>query len=137
MSSSQQVYLSENIKALRKQQELTQKEFGALFGMGRGTVNNYERGARPVFETLYRIIQHFNLNLYAFVYQPNGHLQPALQQQNQVDKQAGFEAAQVKKDYQSGSPEQKQQLFEQLLQKHQALLKHQQKLKELIHQMPA
>lgn len=56
--------LSNRIRELRTEKELTQKEFGKLFGIVKSTVSLYESGkSAPDDETKKKIAQYFNVSL--------------------------------------------------------------------------
>lgn len=53
---------SENLKALRKGRNLTQKELGAKVGLSKAVVSKYENGmGYPTFDVLIRIAQFFGV----------------------------------------------------------------------------
>ena len=52
---------AKQIKELREELLLKQDEFGALFGVSRVTVCNWEKGkARPTFETMRKLKDKYN-----------------------------------------------------------------------------
>lgn len=54
----------ENVKKIRTLHNLSQQEFGDLFGVSRGSVGSYEEGrAEPKIDTAIKIAQHFNISL--------------------------------------------------------------------------
>ena len=58
------ISIGERIKHLRKQQNMTQKEFGEKIGIGLTTVSNYEVGySQPDNETLTKISKLFNVSI--------------------------------------------------------------------------
>jgi len=60
------LYTGHNIKLLRSAFNLTQKEFGAPFGLSRSTVTSYEGGISPSFAVAASICAYFKLDLNAF-----------------------------------------------------------------------
>lgn len=56
--------LGRNIRKLRQQQKLSQKEFGKTFNLAESTIGMYERGERkPDYATLSKIADYFNVSL--------------------------------------------------------------------------
>ena len=56
--------LPERIKELRKNAKLSQQEFGALFGMAKSTVSQYESGRNtPNDEIKMAIAKYFDVSL--------------------------------------------------------------------------
>ncbi len=54
--------ISEKLKNLRVNKGLTQKQLGEFIGLSKGTVSNYERGAKlPTIETLKILATYFNV----------------------------------------------------------------------------
>ena len=60
-------YFSKNLKALRAELQLSQVEFGLLFGLSKSNINSYENGAFPKLEMFISIMDHFNLDPSKFV----------------------------------------------------------------------
>ena len=57
-------FLSSNIKYLRKKSELSQAEFGQIFGASRGMIDTYEtRRSQPTYETIRKIADYFKVSL--------------------------------------------------------------------------
>ena len=55
--------LGERLAELRNDRNLTQKEFGKLFGISRNTIHNYERGhTEPPHKVLVRFAQYFGVS---------------------------------------------------------------------------
>ena len=64
--------LASSIKALRKQQHMTQDELAELLHVTRQTVSNYENGkSEPDIETLVRIAEIFETDVNSLVNSPN------------------------------------------------------------------
>src|SRR5690606_23716295 len=58
------MYLSSNIKFLRKRRRLTQSGLAELLGINRSGVNNYENGSViPPVQTLIALSDHFHLSV--------------------------------------------------------------------------
>ena len=56
--------LSERLKQLRKQNNLTQKQFAEIFSIASGTIAMWETNKRkPDFDTLTKIADHFNVSV--------------------------------------------------------------------------
>jgi len=68
-------FLAENIKYLRKAQHLTQSQLGALLGLERYHIQNYERGQQPSLPTLLILARYFGVDPVALVTQ-NAALDP-------------------------------------------------------------
>ena len=52
----------ENLKKLRKDRRLTQKDFGARFGLSKAVVSKYENGmGYPPYDMLLQIAQYFGV----------------------------------------------------------------------------
>ena len=52
----------DNLKQLRKQRNLTQKELGSQLGLSKAVISKYENGlGYPTFDVLIRIAQHFGV----------------------------------------------------------------------------
>lgn len=62
-------YFSKNLKALRAENNLSQVEFGLLFGLSKSNINSYENGAFPKLEKYIQMMDHFNLDPSKFVTQ--------------------------------------------------------------------
>jgi len=63
--------IAENIGFLLKYKNLTQNEFGELFGLKRGLIANYVRDhSKPKIEIIVRIAEHFNISLDDFIKRP-------------------------------------------------------------------
>lgn len=61
-------YISVNIKYLYEQNNLTQNEFGELFGLKKGVIGTYVRGkTNPQVETIQKICEHFSISLDDFI----------------------------------------------------------------------
>ncbi len=60
-------YFSKNLKALRAELQLSQVEFGLLFGLSKSNINSYENSAFPKLEMFISIMDHFNLDPSKFV----------------------------------------------------------------------
>ena len=57
-------FFGKNIKKLRTLNNLSQQEFGNLFGLSRASIGSYEEGrADPKIDSLIKIARHFNLNI--------------------------------------------------------------------------
>jgi DNA-binding XRE family transcriptional regulator len=57
-------FISNNIKYLRKQHQLTQEDFAQLFGVKRAIIGAYEeQRAEPKMELLFKIASHFKLSI--------------------------------------------------------------------------
>ena len=58
-----ELYLRQNLKALRLNAKMNQQEFAALFGLGDSTYGNYETGytKQPDLLVVKRIANHFDL----------------------------------------------------------------------------
>lgn len=61
-------YISPNIKHLRLKKELSQDDFGALFGLSRDKVAHYERGGEPKIDTVVHIAEYFHIELKDFIH---------------------------------------------------------------------
>lgn len=56
-------FIGDNIKAIRKEQSLSQKEFGSLFGFSARTVSDWECGnTEPDITTIKNIVLRFDLS---------------------------------------------------------------------------
>jgi len=56
------VFIGNNIKAIRKEHSLSQKDFGLLFGFSARTVSDWECGnTEPDLTTIKNIVSHFGL----------------------------------------------------------------------------
>ena len=62
-------YFSKNLKALRAENNLSQVEFGLLFGLSKSNINSYENGAFPKLEKFIQMMDYFNLDPSKFVTQ--------------------------------------------------------------------
>lgn len=60
-------YFSKNLKTLRAELQLSQVEFGLLFGLSKSNINSYENGAFPKLEMFISIMDHFSLDPSKFV----------------------------------------------------------------------
>ena len=61
---SAQIYLSDNIRFLRKQMDLSQEELAMKVGLNRGNIASYEKGtAEPKLCNLLSISKFFNISL--------------------------------------------------------------------------
>lgn len=61
-------FIGLNIKHLCEKNILTQKEFGALFGLTHATVNAYIKGkTNPQIETIQKICSHFEIMIDDFI----------------------------------------------------------------------
>ncbi len=55
--------ISRKLKLLRKNKGLTQEQLGNIIGLSKGTISNYERGARfPIVETLKVLATFFDVS---------------------------------------------------------------------------
>lgn len=62
------MYLTQNLKYLREQKGLSQKDFSVAMGLSRATVGNWETGERkPDIEMIIRLAEYFNVTLDEFV----------------------------------------------------------------------
>lgn len=62
--SNSKIYLSDNIRFLRKQLELSQEELGTKVGLNRGNIASYEKGtAEPKLCNLLSLSKFFNVTL--------------------------------------------------------------------------
>ena len=58
------MYLAQNLKYLREQKGLSQKDFSADMGLSRATVGNWETGERkPDIEMIIRLAEYFGVTL--------------------------------------------------------------------------
>lgn len=58
-------FLKENIKTIRKSWGMTQTDFGKLFGLSRGAINQYEYGrSEPTIENMILLQMLTNVNVY-------------------------------------------------------------------------
>lgn len=58
------MYLAQNLKYLREQRGLSQKDFSEDMGLSRGTVGNWETGERkPDIEMIVRLAEYFSVTL--------------------------------------------------------------------------
>ena len=58
------MYLAQNLKYLREQRGLSQKDFSADMGLSRATVGNWETGERkPDIEMIVRLAEYFGVTL--------------------------------------------------------------------------
>ena len=56
--------IGDRIRQLRKENNLTQYEFGTLFGLYDSTISMYETGRRtPEYETIVKIADYFNVSI--------------------------------------------------------------------------
>lgn len=77
--------LSLNIKYLKEKEDLTEVEFGKLFGLNRGAVSSYiNEGIKPKLETLQIISEKYNLTLDDLV---NRDIRRILELENQTKNQ--------------------------------------------------
>jgi len=61
-------YIAANITYLIKKSNCTQDEFGALFDLGRGIVNQYLREkSQPKIETVQKICKHYSITIDEFI----------------------------------------------------------------------
>ena len=64
LSKSYSQIFCERLKELRKQSNLTQLDFAAIFNVSKGTVSTWETGTRmPPIDTLLAICKYFNCGL--------------------------------------------------------------------------
>lgn len=60
-----------NLKKLRKQNKLTQKQLGDILGVSASTIGMYEQGRRqPTVETLVRLSEYFDKPIEKLIMQP-------------------------------------------------------------------
>ena len=58
------IVIGDKIRQLRKENNLTQHEFGALFDLYDSTISMYETGKRtPEYQTIVKIADHFNVSI--------------------------------------------------------------------------
>jgi transcriptional regulator with XRE-family HTH domain len=58
-------FFGKNIKKIRGLNNLSQQEFGNLFGLSRASIGSYEEErADPKIDALIKIAQHFKLNIH-------------------------------------------------------------------------
>ena len=58
------MFLNQNIRYLRKRENLSQEDFANLFGLNRSNIGSYEEGrAVPPLEILLKIAKHFTISL--------------------------------------------------------------------------
>lgn len=63
------IYISQNIKYLRKQKKITQEELGKLVGVKKAAVSTYEIGRNyPSVESLLQIVELFQVNMEDFFF---------------------------------------------------------------------
>ena len=55
--------LAENLKFLRRRENLTQTKFGEALGLNRGNIDSYEKGTEPRLKVLVQIARKYKLNL--------------------------------------------------------------------------
>ncbi|MEL7589083.1 MAG: helix-turn-helix transcriptional regulator [Prolixibacteraceae bacterium] len=60
---SNSIFLSGNLKLLRKHIHQTQDSFAAIFGVNRNNIVSYERGSKPKLHFLLKIVNYFNISL--------------------------------------------------------------------------
>lgn len=61
-------YISDNIGSLVKKNKLSQDDFGALFDLKKGVINQYILGkSLPKIETLQKICKHFDISIDDFI----------------------------------------------------------------------
>ena len=61
-------YFSKNLKTLRNEAQLSQVDFGLLFGLSKSNINSYENGIFPKLEMFIRIMDHFQLDPSKFIW---------------------------------------------------------------------
>ena len=62
--NSDKIYLSDNIRFLRKQMDLSQEELAVKLGLNRGNIASYEKGtAKPKLCNLLRFAEFFGVSL--------------------------------------------------------------------------
>lgn len=58
------LYISKNIKHLRKQKKITQEELGELIGVKKAAISTYEIGRNfPSVEALLKLVELFKINM--------------------------------------------------------------------------
>jgi transcriptional regulator with XRE-family HTH domain len=57
------IFLSGNLKLLRKHIHETQGSFAVIFGVNRNNIASYERGSKPKLPFLLKIVNYFNIYL--------------------------------------------------------------------------
>ena len=61
-------YISHNINYLVKRENLSQNDFGAMFGIKSGLISKYVRQRTyPQIDTIQKICSHFNINIDDFI----------------------------------------------------------------------
>ena len=61
-------YISSNIGYLVKKKSISQDDFGGLFDLKKGVINQYTQGkSLPKIETLQKICNHFELSIDDFI----------------------------------------------------------------------
>jgi len=61
-------FISINIQYLLNQKKVTQDNFGGLFGLGKGVINQYLlKKSTPKIETIQRICKHYEISIDDFV----------------------------------------------------------------------
>ncbi len=67
-NSSNFYEISQKIKLYRVANNLTQKEFGSLIGVGKNSINNYENCSQlPTVDTMIKLANLFNITLDALL----------------------------------------------------------------------
>ncbi|MBD3748976.1 MAG: XRE family transcriptional regulator [Sphingobacteriales bacterium] len=63
------MWIKSNIKYLREQKNLSQEDFGAIFGLSRDNIASYERpnGSSPKHSVITKIVNYFNINYDDFI----------------------------------------------------------------------
>jgi len=109
-------YIGHNMRFVRKYFGFTQKDFGAVFGISRATINTYESGTSPSHKVITQFCQEFNLDINAFSTMQAQSIEDLMLVLNQATLNNDFEQAMAK--FKAASPEQKEALYSQMLKKH-------------------
>lgn len=57
----------ENLKFLRKKKRISQQQLSDILGIGRPSLNSYERSTQPTLQVLIKIADHFNVSVDALL----------------------------------------------------------------------
>ena len=101
--------IGENIRYLRKQAKLTQKQLAQMVGVNEVTIRSYERGKyEPKTDVLYRLVKVLDCNINELLDKP---IIPSAFLMDNFEKLEGTEGIMIKKNFPSEEKEEIKKLF--------------------------